>query len=192
MGKRFWCANLFFVLMLASCRSLHPGDLLFHVVAEDNHITSVTSGRIDHVAIYLGHDSVIEAIPLKGVTTTPLHTVLHREQGHYIRCRVKDADIKKTISNAFNYLGRPYDSLYLADNHAIYCSELVVFSFVDHHDNLVFEQSRMTFHDSTNTIPIYWQELYARHGMKVPEGAPGTNPSELARHSSLRLQKSIK
>ena len=134
----------------------------------------------------------IEAIPLKGVTTTPLHTVLHREQGHYTRCRVKDADIKKTISNAFNYLGRPYDSLYLADNHAIYCSELVVFSFVDHHDNLVFEQSRMTFHDSTNTIPIYWQELYARHGMKVPEGAPGTNPSELARHSSLRPHKSIK
>lgn len=192
MGKRCWYANLLVVIMLSSCRSLHPGDLLFHVVAADNHITSVTSGQIDHVAIYMGHDSVIEAIPQKGVTTTPLHTILHREKGYYIRGCVAGADGKRTILNALSYVGRPYDSLYLADNHAIYCSELVVLSVVDHNGESLFEQSSMTFRDSTNTVPAYWQQLYARHGMEVPEGAPGTNPSEMARHKSVRLQKSIK
>lgn len=186
---RKWFANLMITLALSSCCSLRTGDLLFHVVASDNHITSVTPGNIDHVAIYIGGDSVIEAITHEGVTITPLHTVLHRESGYYIIGRVKGSNRKQSVRNALDYRGRPYDSLYLATNSAIYCTELVQLSFVDRHGRPVFETVPMTFRNATGQIPAYWQELYRRHDMYVPEGQPGTNPAELAKRPVVRLKK---
>ena len=130
---RKWFANACAILLLASCQTLKPGDLLFHVVEQGNAITDVTPGMIDHVAIVLSKDSVIEAVST-GVKTTPLDS-LRQQKGYYIIGRVRRADPTRSIANARQYLGRPYDRLYLPDNDAIYCSELVQFSMVDKDGN---------------------------------------------------------
>ena len=173
-------------LLLSSCHTsrLQVADLLFHVSAEPNAITEVTPGMIDHVAIYLGGDSVIEAVG-KGVVITPLDS-LFRQDGYYLAGRTS-TNKKTTIARSLTFLGRAYDYLYLPDNEEIYCSELVQRSYVDKKGNLLFSTIPMSFHDNTGSITSYWRDFYARHGMDVPEGEPGTNPAELSQRDNVKL-----
>lgn len=175
-------------LVATSCQtySLKSGDLLFHVASQGNAITDVTPGMIDHVAIVMSRDSVIEAIG-KGVKTTPIDS-LRQQDGHYLVGRVKGIDSKQSIANAKHYLGRPYDRLYLPDNDAIYCSELVQLSFVDKHGKRLFSPIPMSFHDATGHITDYWIQFYAKHNMEVPEGELGTNPGELSQRREIRIK----
>lgn len=180
------------LLLTVSCRRLQPGDLIFHVVGTGNAITAVTPGGIDHVGIYLGRDSVIEAIPREGVVITPLRAVLSREPGCYVAGRVGKADRRRSIAEARSYLGRRYDSLYLAGNDAVYCSELVLLAYTDRYGTPLLQPVPMTFRDSTGRIPDHWVQLYSRHQMDVPEGLPGSNPGELARRWQVRIIKKLK
>ena len=176
---------------LVGCQSsLRPADLLFHVVETDNAITAVTPGMIDHVAIVVSRDSVVEAVG-KGVVTTPLDS-LRTQKGHFVQARVRRADRRKSLENARRYLGLAYDSLYLPDNDAIYCSELVLLAFVDKHGQPIFQPVPMTFRDSTGQIPSHWQELYKRNGMAVPEGEAGSNPSELSQRKEIEIAGRLK
>ena len=180
--------NLYFLLLftLIGCSPLHTGDLLFHVVSQGNAITDVTPGMIDHVAIVMSRDSVIEAVG-KGVKMTPIDS-LRQQDGYYLMARVKGADSKQSLRNALQYLGRPYDRLYLPDNDAIYCSELVQLSFVDKHGKRLFSPIPMSFHDATGRITDYWRQFYAKHQLEVPEGEPGTNPGELSQRREIRIK----
>ena len=180
--------KLYFLLLftLVGCSPLHTGDLLFHVASQGNAITDVTPGMIDHVAIVMSRDSVIEAIG-KGVKTTPIDS-LRQQDGYYLMARVKGADSKQSLRNALQYLGRPYDRLYLPDNDAIYCSELVQLSFVDKHGKRLFSPIPMSFHDATGHITDYWIQFYAKHNMEVPEGELGTNPGELSQRREIRIK----
>ena len=173
-------------MLLASCQSLSTGDLLFHVVKKGNAITDVTPGMIDHVAIVLSKDSVIEAVG-SGVKTTPLDS-LRQQEGYYIIGKVRGADPILSVANARRYLGRPYDRLYLPDNDAIYCSELVLFSMVDKEGHRLLSPIPMSFHDASGRITPYWQQFYKEQGMEVPEGWPGSNPGELSKRSEVRIK----
>lgn len=176
--------------------ALRDCDLLFQVNPGGNAITDVTSGvdglAIDHVAIFVrldGRPSVIEALPERGVCVTPVDSFLGRRRFADGRPAVvvgrvgERLDCAKTIAAALSYVGCRYDSLYLPDNDEIYCSELVLLSFVDSTGCHIFEPIPMTFRDADGRIPDYWTEFYARHGMPVPEGRPGSNPGELSRRS---------
>ena len=189
--------SLLFSFALMSCGGvlLQPGDLLFHVSAESNAITSVTEGMIDHVAIVLNSDSVIEAVR-RGVVTTPIDS-LRKQKGHYLQARIKrsgkeKADIATTLANARGYLGYAYDQLYLPDNKEIYCSELVQLSFVSQEGTRLFSPVPMSFHDASGEITSYWKAFYAKHQMDVPEGKPGTNPNELIRRDNIRIIGKLK
>lgn len=172
-----------------ACQTLHRGDLLFHLPAAANHITEVTQGDADHVAIFLSSDSVLEAIPGKGVVVSRLSTLLRRESGSYVRGIVKNIDAERSISNARRFIGRPYDSVFSHTTEAIYCSELVQQSFVDKSGKLVFEPIAMSFHDSSGHITKYWEDFYASRGLTVPEGQPGSNPSDLMRKTKIKKLK---
>ena len=184
-----WLAGLTLAALLTGCQTLRRGDLLFHASPQGNHITDVTPGMLDHVAIYLGDGLVVEALPRKGVTISELPVVLTREDGCYYIGRVQGADRRHSTERALRYGGLPYDSLYLEGNDAVYCSELVVMSIVDSEGRRLLGQVPMTFRDSTGRIGSYWQQLYSRHGMRVPEGAPGSNPSELAQRKGVIIKK---
>ena len=182
-------AILLLTACCTACQTLHRGDLLFHLPADSNHITAVTQGNADHVAIALGGDSVLEAIPGEGVVVSRLSTVLRRESGSYVRGIVKDIDTERSISNACRFIGRPYDSVFSSTTEAIYCSELVQQSFVDKSGKLVFKPIAMSFHDSSGHITKYWQDFYASQGLDVPEGQEGSNPSDLMRKTKIKKLK---
>ncbi|MDE7377375.1 MAG: hypothetical protein K2N13_00235 [Paraprevotella sp.] len=175
-------------------------DLFFQVADVSNAITDVTRGtgglRIEHVGIYAKRDGkpvIIEAIPERGVCETPLDSFLSRNAlpdgtPMVVVGRVGGRlDLRRSLLRARGYLGCGYDSLYLPDNKEIYCSELVQKSFVDTAGCPVFVPVPMSFRDSGGNIPDYWTRFYARHGMPVPEGAPGTNPGELSRRPNVRI-----
>ena len=162
------------------------GDLLFHVVEKGNAITDVTPGMIDHVAIVISKDSVIEAVGV-GVKTTPIDS-LRQQEGYYIIGKVRRADPTLSVINARYFLGRPYDRFYLPDNEAIYCSELVQFSMVDKDGYRLLSPIPMSFHDASGQITPYWQQFYKEHGMEVPEGWPGSNPAELSQRQEVRIK----
>ena len=173
----------------SACESLHRGDLLFHLPATDNHITEVTQGTADHVAIFLGGDSVLEAIPGKGVIVSRLNTVLQRESGSYLQGIVKNRDTERSIANARRFIGRPYDSIFSNTTEAIYCSELVQQSYVDKQGKQLFAPIAMSFHDNSGHITKYWQDFYGSRGLAVPEGQPGSNPSDLMKKVKIKKQK---
>jgi uncharacterized protein YycO len=115
---------------------------------------------IDHVAVYLGHSQVIQAVS-RGVVVTPLDS-LRRQAGHYLVGRVRNLARKASLTNARTFLGRHYDYLYLPDNSDIYCSELVQKSFVDNHGQPIFTTIPMSFHDDTGQITDFWIKFYAK------------------------------
>ena len=188
--ERKWCVSLALAALCSGCatQQLRVGDLLFHVVGQENHITEVTPGMIDHVAICSAKNQVIEAIPHDGVVLTSLDSVKRREDGYYLIGRVKGADAKRSVENAFQFLGTDYDSLFLPTPEAIYCSELVQLAYVDKKGRQLFGTIPMSFHDASGRITDYWTRFYSRHGMEVPEGQPGTNPSELSNRKNIKLK----
>ena len=166
---------------------LKKGDLLFHVPTKSNAITDVTPGMTDHVAIFLGGDSVVEAVG-RGVVITLLDSLCRQEGFYFIgRIHKRKFNRKKSLRNALSYVGRQYDWLYLSDNDDIYCSELVTISYVDRKGKPLFALIPMSFHDASGRITEYWQEFYKRHNMEVPEGQPGSNPAELSQRPIIRI-----
>ena len=180
-------AVIILCLSTISCHThrLTTADLLFHVTPQANAITDVTPGMIDHVAIVLNSNSVIEAVG-RGVVITPIDS-LRQQSGYYLIGRVRNVHRTWSVERARTYCGRPYDHFFLPDNEAIYCSELVQLSFVDKQGRCLFAPIPMSFHDDTGQITDYWRRFYAEHGMEVPEGRPGTNPGELSRRQQIRI-----
>jgi len=180
-------------------------DLVFCGVTEHNAITQVTTGyeglKIDHVGIAhrIGGDNgplyIIEARPQRGVCLTPLDSFVVAAMPHdtaqqlvmVVGRIVPTIDRKASIARALHYVGRPYDDLFLPNDSAIYCSELVQLSIVDPQNRLVFAPIPMTFGDGTAQVTPYWKEYYARRGMQVPDGEPGTNPGELSRRPEVKI-----
>ncbi len=76
----------------------------------------------------------------------------------------------------------------MPDNDDIYCSELVQFAFVDRKGQRIFQPIPMSFHNDEGQITDYWKTFYARHNMEVPEGWPGTNPSEMSQRKEVRIK----
>ena len=176
---------------LTSYRQLHSCDLLFCLSPEGNAITDVTQGanglQIDHVGIY-HKGKIIEAIPKQGVCLTPIDSFMTRNQYLIIIGRVSVPFSKrKTIQRAKQCLGLPYDSLYIPDLKAVYCSELVQHAFCNRQGERLFKPIGMTFRDSTGEIPSYWKDFYRQFGMQVPEGVEGSNPGELSRRPCMKL-----
>lgn len=181
-----------------SASQLRPCDLLFVVNGRGNAITASTEGvaglPIDHVGVALMADSgvsVCEAIPVRGVTRTPLAAFLRRanEGGGGLSVlvgRVARLDVAATEAN-LAAIHAPYDSLYLPGLEAVYCSELVQTAFVDSTGRRVFPTIPMSFHDRSGRILPEWTAFYARHGMDVPEGKPGTNPGQLSRDEAVTI-----
>lgn len=183
---------------LSQGMELQPFDLLFVSPAESNAITKVTSGynseKIDHVAVFIGEAMVIEAVPDGGVHLIAVDSFLryHATDNIYIGRVTSSLDSIYTREKLMSCIGLPYDSLYLPDNDAVYCSELVTDCFVDSSGEQLFATIPMTFRDSNGSIPEYWIELYQRHQLPVPEGEPGSNPAELSRRGNVMILRKIR
>lgn len=177
---------------------LEYGSLIFAINEHGNSITQSTTKAgdfpIDHVGIiYWECDApyVIEATRKRGVTVTDLPHFLKRNPVCVVG-KVSGVDVFKSVNNALEYHDLPYDYLFEPDDSAIYCSELVQKSFVDSTGNKIFNTIPMSFHDTTGRILPYWIKFYQKHGRSVPEGEPGTNPSQLAKSPKTKLYGMIR
>ncbi len=178
------------------------GDLLFNIEEPtgdglSDAIANVTEGvdgsQVVHVAIACeqnGRMMALEATPSHGVWLTPIEKYFedaeHDEEGNprVLVGRLRDTlGLGASVERAKQFLGLPYDTLYIPDDKQIYCSELVQLSYLRPNGTPIFKTRPMSFTDKTGDIAPYWKKLYAERGIKVPEGAQGTNPGDLSRDS---------
>lgn len=171
--------------------SLCEGDLLFCAQEKGNNITDVTQGvggmKIDHVAIFHrqgGRTFALEAIH-SGVGLTPTDSFMARREV-VLAARLRDMlGVARSVERALGFIGRPYDFNFMPDDSAFYCSELVQKCYRDSRGELVFKPIPMSFHDQSGRITPYWHDYYARQGLQVPEGEPGSNPGDLSRSAAI-------
>lgn len=201
---------LSFALILASCgidlgNAPRTGDLVFvgfpHQEADSSMAGAIAAAtaaedslEIVHVGIIeICGDSVmvIDATGKRGVSRYPLDTMateFTRSDGTaptliFKRLR-NNSSAKEYILNAKRLIGLPYDYAFAEGNDAYYCSELVRECYKDG-DDYVFRNKPMNFKSPDGSFPEYWVKLFAKLGVPIPQGKPGTNPRDMMRDSSL-------
>ncbi|MEP3837268.1 MAG: YiiX/YebB-like N1pC/P60 family cysteine hydrolase [Algibacter sp.] len=203
------CSIFSLMLLFIGCKNpnknipfeLKEGDLLFQDTGTDdidNAIKSVTatafSKNYSHIGMAMqtkGIWFVIEAIPEKGITKTPLQDFLNRNKNNQNKSRTTvarlDENYQKHIPKAIEYgikrLNIPYDKVFLWDDNSYYCSELVykMFSYQDLKNiPMPFKNQPMTFKDSTGNTSASWTAYYKQLNQPIPEGDIGTNPNLMA------------
>ena len=185
---------------LGACHSpaerLRTGDLLFVGSSEgagsmDEAIVAST-GNLTHVAIIqvdqAGIPWVIDATPKRGVSRYPLDSLVQANSGAaFLVKRLKDTTgVSRFVENALRFVGNPYDLTFLPDNDAFYCSELVRDAYRRPDGSYLFDAAPMNFLSSDGFLPPYWEELFERLDMPVPQGLPGTNPQDMSQSPLLR------
>lgn len=187
---------------------LETGDLIFVGIPADYSLGSDSAAgaiaeatgdgnelNLIHVAIAEVQDDstwIIDATIKRGVDRHPLDTFLTDFTLRDGSCpvfrtmRLKDnSRAREFVANARKYLGQPYDSRFLPDNGAMYCSELVRESYVTE-DGFIFSEAPMNFKDAEGKMPVYWEQLFSALGMEVPQGVNGTNPMQMSADPALR------
>lgn len=184
-------------IVLAACadhtRGLRSGDLVFLSAAASDFekaISETTNTRkadFTHVGILDivdGDTIVIEAIPGRGVTESPLGEVVCGCTS-IVFVKVDDPAAAGAPAAARKYLGQPYDWQFLPDNGAVYCSELVQLSYVQTDGSPLFAPVPISFLDDHGRIPQFWLDIYARYGMQVPHAEPGSSPNSIFRQCDI-------
>lgn len=176
-------------------------DLLFQTDGQGAFSDAITGSTardtaisVVHVAIVLVDDdaiNVIEADPEAGVRIASLNDFLESSpkiDGHpgVVAMRLDiPFNQEETRRRALSHVGEDYDWWFMPKNGKMYCSELVSESFRDLQGSEVFKLLPMSFRQSDGTMPRFWIDLYAKLGVDVPEGCPGTNPNDMFRDPRL-------
>lgn len=168
-------------------KRLRPGDLIFQAnlsdendaaIAQSLHHSLKNSQGINHVGL-CDVDGIIEAIE-QGVVKTCWDDFLARTPYNFL-CRHPDQSLaSKAVIYAKRFLGKPYNTYFLPEADAFYCSELIVFAFCMANDgHPVFQQSPMTFKNSqTGQFLDHWLTYYGTAD-SIPEGVVGSHPYKL-------------
>lgn len=187
-------------LASGSLAAQQPGDFLFQDLdcgplcdAIESVTPALDGVHFSHVGLVERRgDSlvVVEAISRGGVVRTPLADFVGRAvdssgRPSFVAMRLtpKLAPLlPAALAFCDSVMGTPYDAVYLLDNGAYYCSELLYDAF--RHANggrEVFALHPMTFRrPGSEAFDPAWVEYYAALGVDIPEGLPGCNPGGLA------------
>ena len=211
MFQLFKRVSIFFIssIILLSCNNnqknngfkLKQGDLLFQNTGTDtidNAIKEVTATSMaknySHVGMAMkkeGQWFVLEAIPKEGICQTSLTKFLNRNKNKFNKSQTTvarlDPYFQPYISKAIEYgierIDTPYDEIFLWDDDAYYCSELVYKMFSTQEipgDSIPFLTHPMTFNDNTGNPMSSWVSYYKERKHEIPEGIEGTNPNLMA------------
>jgi len=174
--------------------ALRPGDLVFQRLrcgdlCEAIHRATRVRGQpvVSHVAVVERVDgrrvTLIEAFD-RGVARVELEVLAARSRGRspaWIAARLKpphDALVPFFLEELRARLGKPYDPLFLPDNDAFYCSELVSDALLSLGVR-IFPRIAMSFGDPGSWEYGVWDKYYRDRNMEIPQGHPGTNPNQL-------------
>lgn len=169
----------------AQWEPLQSGDLLF--VSDTSGMgqaVKASTGNYTHVALVEREgDSlfIIDATQKRGVARRPIENTFANKMPVEVYRLTIPFDTAAVIARAKSLLGKPYDNAFLPDNDAYYCSELIQEAFGN-----LFESKPMNWRDTDGNLPEYWQKHFKELGIHVPEGVPGTNPTDLSRSPLLQ------
>jgi len=141
-----------------------------------------STGKYTHVALVVAVNNtvwIVDATPEHGVAQRPEDGVTPFD---VYRLTVP-IDTAAVLARAHALIGKPYDDAFMPDNDAYYCSELIQAVFGD-----LFPSQPMNWRDKDGNLPEYWQKHFDKLGIPVPEGVPGTNPTDLSRSPLLQKQ----
>jgi hypothetical protein len=175
--------------------TMQHGDLIFSFIGHPrNAISDVTSGyrgaRVNHMGMILENHRgvfVLEAF-YPEVRLTSLRVFLRRSRFNtlgprYMVGRIRDQElVPAAIDYGLEQRAIPYDHLYLTDEDALYCSELMVDMLRSANGgDEYFPETPMSFRDTqTGELHETWISYYRRFGMNVPEHEPGSNPGDIS------------
>jgi uncharacterized protein YycO len=147
---------------------------------------SSSTGEYTHVAIVevdsTGQVWIIEASGDNGVHRVPYNKWSYCTFGAFSAYRLNvPFDTAAVIARAKSFLGQPYDDSFLPNNGQMYCSELVYEAYLDAAGNHLFKNQPMNFRDKRGKMPRYWKKHFRKLGIAIPEGVPGTNPSDMSK-----------
>ncbi len=173
---------------------LKPGNLLFFSDTSGmSGAVRKSTGQYSHVAIVESVGDtvwIIDATPQHGVARRPF---FHNpdEQLPFPDVYQFDGNIRinSVLDNARSFIGQPYDNAFLPNNKALYCSELIYECFLRDTrkgDRHLFKAKPMNWRDANGNIPEYWVAHFKELNMPIPEGVPGTNPTDLSRSPLLK------
>ena len=179
-----------------SYSSLQSGDLIFLSNNRSDMEKAITAstGEYSHVAL-VERDSaddvwVIEASPKYGVQRIP-YSQFERENnlGFFggnidIYPLTVPFDTAMVIARTQSLVGKSYDNAFLPDNDAYYCSEFIQVVFGD-----IFPSKPMNWRNAEGNLPEYWIKHFEELGTPVPEGVPGSNPTDMSRSPLLKRLK---
>ncbi len=174
-----------FNLAHSQWEQMQSGDLLF--VSDTSGMgqaVKASTGSYTHVALVeRSGDSlfVIDATQKHGVARRPFEKTFANKMPVKIYRLTVPFDTAAVIARAKALIGKSYDNAFLPDNDAYYCSELIQTAFGD-----LFESKPMNWRDKEGNLPEYWIKHFKELGMPVPEGVPGTNPTDMSRSPLLR------
>ena len=171
---------------------LRSGDLIFVGEGKGEFSKAITEAtafndsiRLVHVGIIeideTGNTFVIEASPEEGVRKIELEKFIEPAPLFCIKRLSISFPVKDMLYRAKSHLGEAYDWWYLPDNGKMYCSELVYDSYLDKDNNHIFNSQPMNFRSPDGNMPQFWIDLFEELGEQIPEGIPGTNPSDLSK-----------
>ncbi|MDE6653889.1 MAG: hypothetical protein K2K37_05830 [Muribaculaceae bacterium] len=173
------------------------GALVFVVGGDSDFSRAITSATsvedlppFDHVGIIdvdSAGVSVIEASPQDGVTVTPWADFKAAAGSLMVVDMHKVVDTAAAVERARECIGRPYDWAYGCGTDSIYCSELVQIAYLDAEGKPIFKSRPMNFRDASGDIPDFWTRIFEKLGVPIPQGAPGTNPNDMARDALIIL-----
>ena len=169
----------------AQWEHLRSGDLLF--VSDTTGMglaVKESTGQYTHVALVeRSGDSlfVIDATQRHGVARRPIEKTFANKMSVEVYRLKTPFDTAAVLAQAHALIGHPYDNTFLPNNDAYYCSELIQAAFGN-----FFPSAPMNWRDKEGNLPEYWQQHFKKMGMPVPEGVPGTNPTDLSRSPLLK------
>jgi hypothetical protein len=194
---------LFPCLLLAQVKpaQLQDGDLLFQDMDCGplcDAIEAVTDGYggrdFSHMGmVYHRNDTIyIAEAAGKAVRLTPLATFAQNTKKPMLVMRLKKeyaSRIPAAIDFSLKQLGVPYDSEYVYNNGAYYCSELIYDAFLYANGNKpFFTMYPMTYKEpGTNQYFPAWVKYYKAIGKPIPEGLPGCNPGGVSKSEKLTV-----
>ena len=186
MKKMLIISLMLIVSGVVCAQRLQPGDLLFYCDEGGmNDAVRESTGRYTHVALVESVGDtvwIIDATQRYGVSRRPFLRHRGGEKRYPDVYRLETAfDTVAVLARARAFVGQPYDNAFLPDNGALYCSELIYECFPG-----MFEARPMNWRNADGELPQYWSDLFGALGMAVPEGVPGTNPTDLSRSPLLR------
>lgn len=198
------------IIVLAGCAknerfNLQKGDLLFQANVVSEKVKAIQGAGEGHKGLRFSHigildinnkDTLVIEATTGGVRCIKLEKFF--EDSEYVNGKPYvfigrvlpqySEIIPYSIERAKGKIGLPYDSVFLPNNNAYYCTELVYDCYLDKENKPIFESKPMSFKDK-NTGKFYdtWIKFYSKIGIPIPEGIQGTNPNDISNSKSIKI-----